>query len=231
MNSSFDAYLWFFRIINENTISLDGLLKDGNNCSLFGANADFVRNFIKNMLRKPFGCKSWNNDNNYNSSTIWYNVMTLWIINHYDNITNVYKRFNMKFLKQLRVLFTFKATSFKISVRFQSLLTSSVSTCHSGVLPKTQSLLKLQHFAFAKLSILLDHVTGGPNAKLTPFEYCNLPGFDHLPIASLQRLIAVGREVFLLCLESSLWFDRLNPKKRHPKSQSFQSRFWWRSAC
>ena len=126
MNSSFDAYLWFFRIINENSISLDGLLKDGNNCSLFGANADFVRNFIKNMLRKPFGCKSWNNDNNYNSNTIWYNVMTLWIINHYDNITNVYKRFNMKFLKQLRVLFTFKATSFKISVRFQSLLASSL---------------------------------------------------------------------------------------------------------
>ena len=119
----------------------------------------------------------------------------------------------------------------KISVRFQSLLTSSLCQLVTALLPKTQSLLKLQHLAFAKLSILLDHVNGGPNAKLTPFEYCNPPVFDHLPIASLQRLIAVGREVFLLCLGSSLWFDRLNPNKRHPKSQSFQSRFWWRSAC
>ena len=107
----------------------------------------------------------------------------------------------------------------------------SVTSGIFSLLPKTQSLLKLQHLAFAKLSILLDRVNGGPNAKLTPFEYCNLPVFDHLPIASLQRSIAVGREVFLLCLGSSLWFDRLNPNKRHPKSQSFQSRFWWRSAC
>ena len=54
----------------------------------------------------------------------------------------------------------------------------SVTSGIFSLLPKTQSLLKLQHLAFAKLSILLDRVNGGPNAKLTPFEYCNLPVFD-----------------------------------------------------